>query len=464
MSRRTRQADMVAVQKRRVTVSPRTRRTHELAAARYKEWCETNGLDWRVSGHKCLAAWLMSRFYSVAPATMRYDVSGVKHLYVEVGLDDPTKHPLVRELVRAHGRFHGRAPKTASTSRCLSPAEVVSLATCPVGLRGNTSNATVGRLRCAIWLAHQGIELDEMLSVEPRDIIVGSGHVTVVIPSAASAEPAKRAITLKPVGKLDPVSDFASLCEETANLRTLLGFTQQSPTSPIREVSTGKARDMLTRQLARATRNAGLGRRVVDFAAVQGLGDADVERLWHYVNPCYLRELLVRTYVVTAFATAARHSDLAAVDPSSLTFTDTVVTMTRTKSKNDVYKKGRTLSVHHFPGHPEFCPGCALVRWAQEADIMNQTHLFPAGSMNGGFKPKPVGVQSMNGELKRLAANVGVETSRVGTHSLRKAHVTARVNNGEEIWSIAQEIGITPGVAFRNYVAPNSVDTGAAQL
>jgi integrase len=79
-------------------------------------------------------------------------------------------------------------------------------------------------------------------------------------------------------------------------------------------------------------------------------------------------------------------------------------------------------------------------------------------------RPTALAVEEAAEEVASLAAAAGVPVRKVGTHSLRKTHVTLRVEAGEEAWDIAATTGQTTDVVLRHYIAPVDPFSSTASL
>lgn len=154
-----------------------------------------------------------------------------------------------------------------------------------------------------------------------------------------------------------------------------------------------------------------------------------------------------RALVLVGYATGARRGELAALDVGDLDFRPEGMLVHIRRSKTDQAGRGRTASVHYGE---ECCAVSALKGWLEAADIQEGA-VFRTVDRWGNLRGNRLSGRSINRAVKAAAQAAGMDSSRVGAHSLRAGHVTQRRVAGDPTDAIMDQTGHRSASTMRRY-------------
>ena len=172
--------------------SPATRRNYRAAFARFATWCASEGLDSLPAAPETVAAYLVARARTLAPASVRMDRAAIGNRHREAGAVDPTASEGVRLVLRGIGRTaarQGHAPKQAAGLTAEALAAIRATARQPrPGPSGRTESTEAAKRRGAVDVALASVMRDALLrrseaaALRWADVALradGSGRVTI---------------------------------------------------------------------------------------------------------------------------------------------------------------------------------------------------------------------------------------------------------------------------------------------
>lgn len=430
-------------------IAARSRKRYRSANRSYRAFAAEVGRD--AGDPQTLLVYLHSR-RSLANSTLRIDVLGIR--WASTGAPDPTRSPEVHRYLSAHGRANGTRPNPARTAACLTSAATGQL------LSAHWPASTVDKERVAqrgmvamLLRAAAGPSVDlptvarvatDAVHFEADTAIIDVNGYPVELHARTEGDPC-------PMTLLRNVSRWAT----EAGTRHLFGWASSDGTLRVVTRPTG----LVTSQM-----NGAYGRAGIDPAVHPStLSDAALRRLVAHVDPSYRLGLRTKAFAATAFVTAARHSDLAAVQ-LPLAADDGRYELFVGCSKADQEGRGHSVFVDHLPAHGPRCPGCLLKLWLDE--LPDSGPLFPALATGGAPLATIVAVEEMNVALRRLVAATSIDTGErnLSTHSFRRSHSTIRAERGESAEEIAADTHQSPEVVWAHYVEPARLRDIQAQI
>jgi len=151
--------------------------------------------------------------------------------------------------------------------------------------------------------------------------------------------------------------------------------------------------------------------------------------------------------ILLGFATGARRSELAGLDVDDLDFRAEGLVVHIRRSKADQEGRGRTPSIHYGG---EYCPVSTVQRWLHTGDI-DDGAVFRTVDRWGNLRDNRMSGRSINRIVKSAAESAGLNSDRIGAHSLRAGHVTQRKVAGDADGAIMDQTGHSSESTMRRY-------------
>jgi len=164
-----------------------------------------------------------------------------------------------------------------------------------------------------------------------------------------------------------------------------------------------------------------------------------------------------RALLLLGFATAARRSELVALDVADLAFTSDGLVVSVRRSKTDQTGVGVQKGVH-FGRHAETCPVRTLRGWLDAAAI-TAGPVFRTVDRHGNVSEARLGDRAVALVIKRAAAAAGLDPGGFAGHSLRAGLATQAAMNGEGERAIMRQTGHRSVTMVRRYIRQGSLFT-----
>ena len=175
----------------RASTAPETREFYEFQVERLRAYCTDQGLDlFHLSAENICRFLATVHQFDGGYAVIRMCIAAVGRLYMERGLENPTRHRSVRQLVRGLRR----ATKIDEARPVLTPEFIRIIQTCGSDIRGlrDRSLLLAGfagplRRREVTEIQCEGIVLtgEAIIIVHPRKLMIQRGSETETCPVAA---------------------------------------------------------------------------------------------------------------------------------------------------------------------------------------------------------------------------------------------------------------------------------------
>ena len=143
--------------------------------------------------------------------------------------------------------------------------------------------------------------------------------------------------------------------------------------------------------------------------------------------------------LLLGFAGGFRRSELVALTVADIEFCDDGAKVTLIRSKTDQEGQGRVVAVPHG-SNPQLCPVNALRNWLTAAGIADGS-LFREVDRHGNVGQSALTGQVVGLVLKKHCAEIGLDVTTFGAHSLRAGMVTQAAINGASVSSIMKQTG-----------------------
>ena len=135
-----------------------------------------------------------------------------------------------------------------------------------------------------------------------------------------------------------------------------------------------------------------------------------------------------RALLLIGFADGLRHSEIADLVVSDITFGPDEVRVYIRKSKTDQEQPGHAKGIV-YAEHPIYCPARSLKSWLQRAKVEEEL-LFRGVDRWGNVSENAMCHQSVSDLIKDLAAGSGLERSMCSGHSLQAGFTTQAARAG----------------------------------
>jgi integrase len=158
--------------------------------------------------------------------------------------------------------------------------------------------------------------------------------------------------------------------------------------------------------------------------------------------PASLRGTRDRALLLLGWATAARRSELVALDVADLRVTREGLEVLIRRSKTDQEAEGRKIGVP-FGSNPSTCPVRAVRAWLDAAGITDGA-IFRGVTRHGRVTPHRLDGRDVARIVKRAAGGVealGVEVHELAGHSLRSGFVTSAIRAGKADRAVMRQTG-----------------------
>ena len=175
----------------RASTAPETREFYEFQVERLRAYCTDQGLDlFNLSAENICRFLATIHQFDGGYAVIRMCIAAIGRLYMERGLENPTRHRSVRQLVRGLRR----ATKIDEARPVLTPEFIRIIQTCGPDIRGlrDRSLLLAGfagplRRREVTEIQYEGIVLtgEAIIIVHPRKLMIQRGSETETCPVAA---------------------------------------------------------------------------------------------------------------------------------------------------------------------------------------------------------------------------------------------------------------------------------------
>lgn len=173
----------------------------------------------------------------------------------------------------------------------------------------------------------------------------------------------------------------------------------------------------------------------------------DIRRLVDALDEETLKGARDRALILLGYTTAARRSELAALDVGDLEFRPQGVVVQIRQSKTDQEGVGRTPTVHYAD---DYCAVSAVEAWLERAGLEDGP-VFRTLDRWGNLRDNRLSGKSINRAVKAAAEAAGMDASQIGAHSLRAGHVTQRKVAGAADGAIMDQTGHSSASTMRRY-------------
>jgi site-specific recombinase XerD len=189
----------------------------------------------------------------------------------------------------------------------------------------------------------------------------------------------------------------------------------------------------------------------------------DLKRIVETMPPT-LRGLRDRAILLVGFAGAFRRSELVGLDVEDVEFRRNGLTVMIRRSKTDQEGQGRKVGIP-YGSQLETCPVRTLEEWLEKAQIRSGP-LFRKVNKADKVEPRRLSDRTVAIIVKRAVANVGLDTSEYGGHSLRSGLATSAAIAGASERSIMRQTGHKTITAVRRYIREGDLfrDNAAAKV
>jgi integrase len=157
-----------------------------------------------------------------------------------------------------------------------------------------------------------------------------------------------------------------------------------------------------------------------------------------------------RALLLLGFAGAFRRSELAGLDVEDLAFCSDGLKVLLRRSKTDQEGVGRTVGIPSSTD-PAMCPVRAVRGWLDAAGITTGP-VFREVSRYGQVGEARLANRVVGTVVKRAAAAVGLDASKLAGHSLRAGYATSAAQAGKPIFAIQQQTGHKSVAMVSRYV------------
>lgn len=165
----------------------------------------------------------------------------------------------------------------------------------------------------------------------------------------------------------------------------------------------------------------------------------------------YMRALRDRALILLGFAGAFRSSELTSVRVEDVTHNERGIEVRVLASKTGPRKTGINCASTR-----DLCPVYSLRKWTKTANI-EAGPLFRAVGQRPETDPDhqatPLGFTAVWRLITRAAEAAGIDPDQVGTHSLRRGHITQAKLNGADLEDIRRHVGHEHLKATAEYIA-----------
>jgi len=185
----------------------------------------------------------------------------------------------------------------------------------------------------------------------------------------------------------------------------------------------------------------------VEQEGCQPLLTDQVRRMVDAVGQDGLKAVRDRAIILVGFATAMRRSELAELEAGDVEFRAEGALFRVRRSKTDQVGRGHTPTVHYGQ---DCCAVDALEQWFERAAI-DDGPVFWSVDRWGNLREPGLSGRAINEVVKSAADAAGMNSDRIGAHSLRAGHVTQRKIAGEPDGAIMDQTGHSSETAMRQY-------------
>jgi len=146
-----------------------------------------------------------------------------------------------------------------------------------------------------------------------------------------------------------------------------------------------------------------------------------------------------RALLLLGFAGAFRRSELAALDVEDLAFCPEGVRVNLRRSKTDQEGQGRVVGIPPSTD-PALCPVRGVRAWLEEGRV-TAGPVFREVSRHGRIGTRRLNCRVVGTAVKRAAAAVGLDATKLAGHSLRAGYATSAAQAGKPVLTIQQQTG-----------------------
>lgn len=407
---------------------------------RFETWCITHGHIARPASAETICEYLKSRSLEVQSDTLKSDVRAIRTGHACCNLNDPTQHPMIRNLagykVENHSDQSEPKPSTAQIIKLPQSRQVL-----------NTQYKSSGLSL---------LEIDD-LSENFRNHALSANTI--------------KAYT-------ERLNDFAAFCHQhglsplPASVDTIVRFlTDYGITRKPSTLSQAKAAIRYVhkrKDVFPLPTDAKAVQEVIDGHARQvgtapnqkdPLSAEDVTRMSAKMDEeGGAHALRDKSMLLLAFSGAFRRSEITRrVDHDDMPkiylaiedikFTRHGANIMLRKSKTDQESEGQEVFVT-YSANPKTCAVLTLQEWIEFLKSKGITsgplfrgmrHTGDRAKGDAKIKPNAMAPESYVARLKLWCKLVGIDPARIGGHSLRSGHVTTAGTNGASPFSIAKQ-------------------------
>jgi integrase len=160
----------------------------------------------------------------------------------------------------------------------------------------------------------------------------------------------------------------------------------------------------------------------------------------------WLRALRDRALLLVGYASAFRGSELAAVKVEHIDKNENGIEIFAPDPKGDP----KTVGVS-YGNDPTFCPVRSLQKWLEVAEI-ESGGIFPQVFTSAKLGDSNMTYTSIWRRLKKLAKRAGIDPDQIGTHSLRRGHMTQAAMEGASLSRLQKQAGHKDPATTAEYI------------
>ncbi len=150
------------------------------------------------------------------------------------------------------------------------------------------------------------------------------------------------------------------------------------------------------------------------------------------------RDIRDRALLLVGFAGAFRRSELCSIQCNRIVRAEQGISIALRRTKTDQEGKGRCVVVPLVGG--DICPVAALEAWLEVSGI-KEGALFRRVTKSGSVRVEGLSPSAIATIVKRRAAQIGHDPTRLSGHSLRAGFATSAAIAGLPVWKIKRQTG-----------------------